>query len=204
MQDLVYKLFENRIIRQKTENNKNRFVLYVVMLKAATLALGLMGLCLILSSCKTVDDVSEVQTGSVHPPAERHAAIEEWMDNNPCGHLKIQKPLFNVSGHIPAKVRPGSFVFLYTAHNTTQSGALYVVNHCRAIVRSEIALDGSYTVKGLPAGTYVVSIPNSAFYVAPESPELEKPNQSGYAIEKGFQGKDTTHSITAITIRPVQ
>ena len=95
----------------------------------------LLGLCLLLPACGHTNTHSAPEPGSGVAIQERLEALDQWMESSPCGVLRMRQPFFNVSGEMTAKVEPGSHVYLYTAHNTSPPGAIYVTEHCRAITR---------------------------------------------------------------------
>lgn len=163
----------------------------------------LLGLCLALVACVQMKEENTVQAASKISLAERYAAIHEWMDNNPCGVLRMRQPVFNVNGVVTADVKPGSHVYLNTAHNTTYTGAIYAVDHCRAITRLPIAEDNSFTITSLPAGTYVLSVPIDSFGPAQGFPVVEEFNRSGHTLDVAFHGGDYRHSLGAFTIKPI-
>ena len=175
----------------------------MVMVRAVIIRVGLIWLCLVLVSCSQVDSKQQAQQASRTFSPERFAAFKEWMDGSPCGRLRIEKPFFNVSGVVHAGVRPGYHAFLYTAHNTSQDGALYVVGHCRYITRERIDENGSFTINSLPAGAYVLAVPMSVFQSAQGFLVLDEFSRSGYVLETHFQGSNNGLALVSFTIRPV-
>ena len=122
------------------------------------------------------------------------------MESNPCGVLRMREPFFNVSGAVTAKVENGSNVYLYTAHNTSLAGAIYVTDHCRAITRMPIGEDNSFSINSLPLGTYVLSVPIDSFGPVQGFPVARRFNRSGYSLQVAFHGGDSKHSLCAFTI----
>jgi hypothetical protein len=131
---------------------------------------------------------------------ERLDAREKWIESNPCGVLRMSNPLFNVSGEVTMNVEPGSVVRLYTAHDTSLAGAIYVTEHCPVITRIPIREDNSFSINSLPVGTYVLSVPADAFGPAQVFPVVNEFNRSGYSLQVAFHGGDNRHSLCAFTV----
>ena len=160
----------------------------------------LLGLCLLLPACGHTNTHSAPEPGSGVAIQERLGALDQWMESSPCGVLRMRQPFFNVSGEMTAKVEPGSHVYLYTAHNTSLAGAIYVTEHCRAITRMPINEDNSFSINSLPLGTYVLSVPIDSFGPAQGFPVVREFNRSGYSLQVAFHGGDNRHSLCAFNI----
>ena len=159
--------------------------------------------CLLMASCSHTHEEAKIQTISHEAVEKCLATLDQWINNNPCGALKMKYPVFNVSGFVTAEVKPGSYVYLHTAHNTTLEGAIYAANHCHAITRAAINKNKTFSINSLPAGTYVLSVPIDSFGSSQGFPLLAEFNRSGHSLEIAFQGRDYRHSLGAFTIRPI-
>jgi len=170
------------------------------MTRKAFAAAYLLGLCLLLSACGHTDTHAAQEPDSGVAIQERLEALDQWMQSNPCGVLRMRQPFFNVSGEVTAKVELGSHVYLYTAHNTYLAGAIYVTEHCRAITRMPINEDNYFSINSLPLGTYVLSVPIDSFGPAQGFPVVREFNRSGHSLQVAFHGGDNRHSLCAFTI----
>src|SRR5690606_1527905 len=83
--------------------------------------------------------------------------IDDWSDHNPCGVLRITKPVVNITGRIVVRQTLSPGVTLSIAPNMTEEGARYVLNHCRFIMRQRFLWKGQFSPSELPVGQYFLA-----------------------------------------------
>lgn len=173
------------------------------------LTAGLMALvCFMLIGCHEHPPEPVISKQASDPLAEqlktRQQAIREMIARSPCGTLRYSPPLINITGRVSSSPTNGSKVFLYTAHNTTFQGALYVVDHCLPMGEAALDENHEFRFESLPAGKYVVSIsPNSFPQGCHGFPVVIRINQSNLTVNVSFHGGDMRHSLVAFTIQPM-
>lgn len=83
--------------------------------------------------------------------------IDDWSEYNPCGVLRITKPVVNITGRIVVRQTLSPGVTLFIAPNMTEEGAGYVLNHCRFIMRQQLLWKGQFSLNELPVGQYFLA-----------------------------------------------
>lgn len=111
-----------------------------------------------------------------------YTAFDEWVEQNPCGSLRVRSPLFNVSGQVRGSSSLlGNWVYLHITPNLTRGAARFVVGNCASLARVPINESGSFVFLSLPAGKYVAvtySFDNNSQMV------LHEYNRSGFVIRQ--------------------
>lgn len=151
-------------------------------------------LLLFLTACQPVADSSQASTQSAND------LWEKWKEQNPCGSLAIERPLYNVSGKMTVAVVHRSKASLHIARNLTLEGALYVAVNCAPIARVNIDQEGRFEFLNLPMGKYVVSIDARDFIHGQGFPIINEIRTEAVVIEQAFQGGDPSYSVAPFKI----
>jgi len=130
------------------------------------------------------------------------ASPEYWWSGNPCGYLKVQKPLFNVSGWLTGSTKANVSVDVYIAPNDSLDAALDVVVRCRPIGNAQADEDGRFSFANLPAGLYFVALPSREFRQMQGFPVIEEQKSSEYAVRMLWYGGSFSYSIAAFSVSP--
>jgi hypothetical protein len=130
------------------------------------------------------------------------APPEYWWAGNPCGYLKVQKPLFNVSGWLTGSTKANVTVDVYIAPNDSLDTALNVIVRCRPIGNAQADEDGRFTLANLPSGLYFVALPSREFRQMQGFPVIDEYEPSGYAVRMLWYGGSFSYSIAAFSVSP--
>jgi len=130
------------------------------------------------------------------------ATPEYWWVGNPCGYLKVQKPLFNVSGWLTGPTKANVTVDVYISPNNSLDAALDVVVRCRQIGSVQVDELGRFTLTNLPAGLYFVALPSREFTQMQGFPVIEEHESSGHVVRMLWYGGSVSYSIAAFSVSP--
>ena len=132
--------------------------------------------------------------------SEMHDRMVRWMDNNPCGYLRVRHPVFNVTGRFTAPVPPNTTVYLLTVHNTSIEGALFAAHHCAPISRAELLDSKRFVVCSLPAGRYALMVSRDDFVRSSGYPIVTEFSERNHTLRYVFLGGDMTVSLGVFEI----
>jgi len=129
---------------------------------------------------------------------------ERFADSNPCGHIEVRKPFFNVSGFHTGEIKPNSPVYRFVAPNTTFEGAMFVVDRCPPIEETRTDSAGEFSFQPFPPGKYVVFTDPGSFRKGTQGYPIVREFRSGnFSLEIAFHGGDPHHSLVAFEIRQI-
>ena len=135
--------------------------------------------------------------------AQIRQSYDSIVENNPCGYLRVQQPLFNVSGRMTFLSEDTSEVLLFVTPNTTMEFALYVVENCAPIGKRPINRSGDFTLTSLPVGRYVAAVQNPPHAQTQGFPVVEEFNESGYSLQFGEYGGNAIYSLVTFSLNPI-
>ena len=137
-------------------------------------------------------------TPTALPTAEQ---LRQWLDENPCGTLQVRRPLANVSGHLTAPARAGSYVRLFILRNDSLKNALWTVQNCPSIASSPIAEWHQFTFRNLPPGLYAAMLPATAFKEDQGFPVIDESTKTDPAVREHWGGGDADCSLAVFSIQ---
>jgi len=127
---------------------------------------------------------------------------DSWILENPCGFLRVERPLINVSGLVNTAVRPGTEAVLFIVRNTSLDTALFTVENCHPLMTVPVDSAKDFTFPHLPAGEYVVMLPRGAFGEVQGFPIIPSAKMAGLVATTVWHGGDYRYSMAAFTVRP--
>ncbi|MFC1734748.1 hypothetical protein ACFL1X_01430 [Candidatus Hydrogenedentota bacterium] len=130
-----------------------------------------------------------------------HAETQQWMVTNPCGSLRVKRPLFNITGDLTAQVKPNSTIYFFIAPNTTLVAALRIVGDCSPIAAVQVSDVGRFRLFFLPASDYIGMIPETSFISSQGFPVIEEFNHSNHSVRMVWYGGNQQFSLAAFSIR---
>jgi len=134
------------------------------------------------------------------PMPKSHEAYNSWLESNPCGHLHVVKPVFNVSGRTTTPPRLNSTLYLLIAPNASLERALWTVRNCAPIGRMPLNESGQFVLEGLPASSYFAVVRRSHFSGGQGFPSVSESEGSDHSVCMLWQGGDVEYSIAAFTV----
>ena len=156
------------------------------------------GILLILLGVSLVGCVEHASRGEVG--VAQSATPEYWWVGNPCGYLKVQRPVFNVSGWLTGPTKANVTVDVYIAPNDSLDTALNVVVRCRPIANAQVDEDVRFTLANLPAGLYFVALPSREFTQMQGFPIIDEYEPSGHGVRMLWYGGSFSYSIAAFSV----
>jgi hypothetical protein len=137
------------------------------------------------------------------PHSNESVNLDNQIKFNQCGILRVQEPLFNVTGFLTTGVRPNSTIRLFIVPDTSLNSALYVVQHCWYLLEEPIHSEKYFRFDYLPVGNYVAMVARSAFYQFQGFPIINEFNRSNYSARVNFHGGDYRYSLGSFSIFPI-
>ena len=127
-------------------------------------------------------------------------AADKQSDTNPCGTLRVQYPVFNVTGFLTARVKPNSSIYLFVSTDTSSNTAMYVVTHCPFLIEEPIYDQKRFKFYNLPPGDYVALVPSEAFYEAQGFPTTDGYDLPNSSVRLNICGGDVNHSFVSFSV----
>ena len=130
----------------------------------------------------------------------------EWMENHPCGHLRISPGmrLFNITGKVNSDTRPGTRVKMFITPNTSFNHSMHVIDHCAPLWQADVGREQNFSVTGIPVGKYILFLPVESFPAGHQGfPLPEEFSEAGYLLKVSFLGGDPKHSLSAFEIKEI-
>jgi hypothetical protein len=157
----------------------------------------LLALTVLLSGCMRKTGEIVHTNASISNATE---AADKQSDTNPCGTLRVQYPVFNVTGYLTARVKPNSSIYLFVSTDTSSDTAMYVIMHCPFLIEEPIYNQKYFKFYHLPPGDYVALVPREAFYETQGFPTTDGYDLPNSSIRLNICGGDVNHSFVSFSV----
>lgn len=133
--------------------------------------------------------------------AEIRSASEEWRRSNPCGAVRIRRPLAEVSGRVGEGAAPSVSVSLLAVRNVSFEASRYAAANCAVLAESVVGEDGGFRLGALPEGDLLIVFSGDGGGSQSMPVGTLAVNDSRFLLEQGWSGPVGAAQAVSIALR---